>query len=64
MEYIFIGALCLSLSLNLFLLLNSKKPIIRRTQEAEELLAELSRGSALIKITVLDRDSIFLRSPK
>jgi len=58
------GLLGFSLSLNLYLLLVHKKPIIKRTQDAEELLAELCRGSALIKIKVLDQDSIFLRSPR
>ncbi len=64
MELILFLALGLSLSLNLFLALSHKKPIVKKTQEAEELLAELCRGRALIKITVLDQDSIFLRSPR
>jgi hypothetical protein len=34
------------------------------TYDAQKLLAELSRGSALLKIEVLDQGDFFIRSPR
>lgn len=48
----------------LFLYLKKNKTIITHSIEARELLKDLLSGSALIKIQVVDKESIFLRSPK
>lgn len=58
-------ALAMLLNIILFYML-MKKSGSKTTHsiEARELLKDLLDGSALIKIQVIDKESIFLRSPK
>lgn len=59
--------LALSVLVNLlltYLYIRKNKTTVTHSIDARELLRELLSGSALLKIQVVDKDSIFLRSPK
>lgn len=57
------GLLFLSLGLNAYLLSQKKKPV-PTSYEASALLRDLLSGEALVKISRIAPEDIFLRSPR
>lgn len=41
-----------------------KEPVVTNSYEVEQLIHDLTSGSALIKITRVDHSNLFLRSPR
>lgn len=65
MEIILILLSGLSIALNIYQYATKIKAKERPLKvDAQELLAELLNGSAVVKIDVIDKSRIFLRSPK
>jgi hypothetical protein len=65
MEFALLAGLVLSLSLNAFQHFKKIKAPKQYSYEALELVNDLTRtGTAVVKITRIDPQSIFLRSPR
>lgn len=64
--YVFIALLGISLGLNVFLFMSTKKPkkSIQQTYDVQALLRDLASGPALLKVEYLDRADVLLRSPR
>jgi hypothetical protein len=57
--------LIISISANVFFLLNlKKKPVKTNSRSAEELLSDLLRGTAIVRIERIAPSDVLLRSPR
>lgn len=58
--------LCLSLTINAYLThqLRAVRKAAPRSQDARQLLHDLTAGAALVKIVPIDPSEVFLRSPR